>query len=203
MSRYVTPLPGLLAGAMEQILNQALHLDPDAARLLGGVRGGVLKLELAGLNIDLYFSAGDRELNVTSESGPEAAPETTIAGTPAALLSMAVPELAGPGSVQISGDASLAQSWQKLFKQLEPDWEAGLSTYFGDLIGPQIYRLLLQARRTSTAAARTGADQLSRWLRDESELVPNREEWNEFSTHVDRLREAVDRLESRVRKRGP
>lgn len=200
MSRYATPLPGLLAGAVEGILNRAIAIDPGASRLLAPIRGKLLKFELTGLNIDLFFVAGDRDLQVTAENGPGASPGTTISGTPAALLSMAIPDFGGPGSVRITGDAGLAQAYQKLFAKLDPDWEAALTEYLGNVIGPQVYRMLIQARDTSGRVLGETSRQVSHWLRDESRLVPAREEWAEFSAGVDRLREAVDRLDGRIRR---
>lgn len=213
MSRYLTPLPGWLAQAIEQTLNRALELDEQGADRLKPLNGKWLKFELSGLQIDLWFSASEDGWQVlaeppsseaeddTGEDQQTQAADTVIQGTPGALMGMAIPELDGPGSVKIEGDARLAQKFQQILKSLDPDWEAGISRYLGNMIGPQVYRMLVEASRFGRHAVRTSGEQVSHWLRDESGSVPNPEEWTAWRDQVDELREAVDRLESRDRRR--
>lgn len=201
MSRYLTPLPGLLAMTCEEVANRAAALDPAAAEHLAPLDGRWLKFELDGLNIDLWIGAEGDRLRVLSEpDDPACEPDTRVRGTPGALLAMAVPELRGPGGVHIEGDAGLAQRFQQAMNRIDPDLERGLSDVLGPLLGPQAYRLAREAVAFGGHAARTGADQFSHWLREESELVPRPDEWRAFSDGVDELREAVDRIEARVRR---
>ena len=201
MARYRTPLPGWLATAIEQVLNRAIALDEQGADRLKPLRDRWLKFELSGLEIDLWFSADDRSMIVDAERHQDEQADTIIQGTPGALLGMAVPEMGGPGQVKIEGDARLAQQFQQLLKSLDPDWEAGISHYLGDFIGPQVYRMLIEASAFGRHAVKTSGEQFSHWLRDESGSVPNQEEWSDWRDQVDELREAVDRFESRVRRR--
>ena len=83
----------------------------------------------------------------------DAEPDTVISGSPAALFTMAAPEGLGDwgseGSrVSITGDANLARDLERLFSQLDPDWEGSLSRVFGDVWGHQV-----------AAGIRTGAGQ--------------------------------------------
>lgn len=208
MSRYLTPLPGWLAAAIEHVINRAIELDEVGAERLQPLQQRWLKFELSGLEIDLWFSADEQGIVVNAErdeddfddNSDENQADTIIHGTPGALIGMAIPEMDGPGRVKIEGDARLAQQFQQMLKNLDPDWEAGISQYLGDLIGPQVYRMLVEAGEFGRHAARTSGDQVSHWLRDESGSVPNREEWTDWRNQVDELREAVDRLESRLRR---
>jgi ubiquinone biosynthesis accessory factor UbiJ len=199
MARYLTPLPGLLARAMESAFNQAIALDPAAAQRLDALNGKTVKLVLDRLGIDLFFIGQGQRLAVVAESDIE--PATTIQGSPSALLAMAVPEWRAPGSgVRIEGDAGSAQALEKLFKQLDPDWEALLSQHLGDVLGHQVWRLLRDAGGMARHGARTAGDQLARYLREESGLLVTRDEANTFNREVDELREACDRLEARLRR---
>jgi ubiquinone biosynthesis protein UbiJ len=201
MSRYLTPLPALLAKATESALGQAIALDPAAAARLEALDGRVVKLILDRLAIDLYFIAHSDRMQVQAES--ELTPATTIQGSPSALLAMAVPDWRAPGSgVRIEGDAGAAQALEKLFKQLDPDWEALLSQHLGNVLGHQVWRLLRDAGGMARHGARTAGDQLARYLREESGLLVTREEMSIFSRNVDELREATDRLQARLRRAG-
>ena len=202
MGRYMTPLPGMLAGAIEFVLGQTSSLDADAAAKLKPLEGRWLKFALEGLQIDLWLSAEGERIRVLAEPEQQTLePDTEIAGSPGALLGMALPGFGGSSGVRIEGDARLAQQFQQAVKALDPDLEKGLTDYFGELLGPQMYRIASEALAFAGQTASTGGDQVSRWLREESRFIPRPDEWREFSDGVDSLREAVDRLESRVRRR--
>lgn len=202
MSRYVTPLPGMLAGAIEFVLGQTSSLDADAAAKLQPLEGRWLKFALEGLQIDLWLSAEGERFRVLAEPEEETLePDTEISGSPGALLAMALPGFGASSGVRIEGDARLAQKFQQAVKALDPDIEKGLIDYFGELLGPQMYRITSEALKFAGQTASTSGDQVSRWLREESRFVPDPDEWREFRDGVDGLREAVDRLESRVRRR--
>ena len=203
MSRYVTPLPGMMAAAIEFVLARAASLDDDPATKLRPLSGRWLKFVLQGLEIDLWLTADGERVRVLAEpEEQDLAPDTEIAGSPGALLAMALPGFGSSSGVRIEGDARLAQQFQQAVKALDPDLEKGLTDYFGDLLGPQLYRVVAEALDFARDTTTIGGDQVSRWLREESRFVPAPGEWQEFRDGVDRLREAVDRLESRVRRRS-
>jgi ubiquinone biosynthesis protein UbiJ len=201
MSRYLTPLPGLLAGTIEGALARALALDDQAAERLGTLEGRCVQLALEGIGIDLFFTGTGAGLSVTAES--EARPDTVIRGTPSALLALAVPDWGASGSgVRIEGDAGTAQSLEKLFRRLDPDWERLMTQRFGDVVGHQLWRMVQDALNIGRRSVDLAGDQLGHFLREESGLLVTAEEVGQFTIEVDELREAVDRLESRLRREG-
>lgn len=201
MSRYATPFPAMLAGAIEFVLERAAGLDDAAGDKLAPLAGRWLKFDLEDTGIELWLSAdGDRPI-VRAEPGPDAAEaQAVIAGAPSALLAMALPDVDGGAPIRIEGDARLVQKFQQAIRALDPDLERALTEYFGDLLGPQVYRIVGGLIGSGRAAAEAGGDQVAHWLREESGLTPTPGEWRRFRDDVDRLREAVDRFESRVRR---
>ena len=199
MSRYRTPLPGMLAGAVKFALDRALALDPEAGRALAPLDGRWIKFDLQGLGIELWIGGDGDRLRVRAES--EKAPAAVMTGTPAAMLALLVPD-ADAGGLRIEGDARVAQQFQEALRKLDPDVEQGLSEYLGPLLGPQMYRVFVELTGFGRQAAATGVDQVAHWLREESALVLTPGEWRSFSDGVDRLREAVDRLERKARAAG-
>ncbi len=199
--RYLTPLPGLFAKTVEQAIARAIALDGQATARLEPLVDRQICLKLEGLGIDLHFHGREDGLGVSAEC--QSAPDTTISGTPLALLAMAVPDWRAPGSgVRIEGDAGTGQAFEKLLKQLDPDWEAMFVERFGPVVGHQLWRMLTNARAGARQAARTATDQTARFLREESGLLVTPEEMDSFVQGVDELREAADRLEARLRRRG-
>jgi ubiquinone biosynthesis protein UbiJ len=201
MPEYRTPLPGLLAIMLETAINRILALDDESAGRLQRLDDRMLRLDLEGVGITLFFAFSGQRVEVGTDS--EFEPDTTISGSPFALFSMAAPEDAdrwgGPESrVTISGDATLARDLEQLFSRLDPDWEGRLSRLLGDVLGHQV-----------ASGLRAGADQLQRWGSDAGEMlreylqsprgpVARAEEVEAFSAAVDALRDQVDRLRDRM-----
>lgn len=213
MPSYRTPLPALFAASLQSGLNGALSLDPNSDARLERLSGRVVKLELEGAGIELYFSAGNRGIEVGLE-GPagqsgEGAADTTVRGTPVALFSMAASQLGegwtAPGSrVSIEGDAGLARDFERLFSRLDPDIEGALSGIFGDVVGHQLAFGLEQGARRARETAGVAGEVLGEVLRDgaggsRSGPLIGRAEARRFADEVDELRDAVERLEARVR----
>ena len=201
MPGYRTPLPGIMALMLETGINRILALDEDSAGRLQRLDDRMLRLDLEGTGITLYFAFSGQHVEVGTDS--EFEPDTTISGSPFALFSMAAPEEAArwgaaESRVTISGDATLARDLEQLFSRLDPDWEGRLSRLLGDVLGHQV-----------ASGMRAGADQLQRSAADAGEMlreylqdprgpIARAEEINEFSSAVDALRRAVDGLQARL-----
>jgi ubiquinone biosynthesis protein UbiJ len=168
MPEYLTPLPGMLAHALETAVNHVLQLDMESPERVKKLEGHVLQLDLEGLAITLFFTFKHGVVRVRLNS--EATPDTVISGTPVALFSMAEPEEADWGlpdsKVQINGDASLARDLERIFSKLEPDWEGPLAGMFGDVAGHQIAQTLRQGAETAKETARSASKVLSDIIKD-------------------------------------
>jgi len=168
MPEYFTPLPGMLAHALETAVNHVLQLDMESPERVKKLEGRVLQLDLEGLAITLFFTFKHGVVRVRLNS--EAKPDTVISGTPVALFKMAEPEEADWGlpdsKVQINGDASLARDLERIFSKLEPDWEGPLAGMFGDVAGHQIAQGLRQGAETARETARSASKVLSGIIKD-------------------------------------
>ena len=202
MSRYLTPLPGLLALAIDTAVNQAIGLDETALTRLKPLNGKLIALNLDGLGIELYFSGSEQQLSVTAEHDGE--PDTRISGSPTALLAMSQPQWRTESSgVRIEGNAGAAQALEQLFKHIDPDYEALIVRYLGPVLGHQFAGFFRQTQAGSNRLMVQAGEQLAHYLREESGLLVTPDEAATFADQVDDLREAVDRLEARWRRRGP
>lgn len=217
MPDYRTPLPAMMAATLQSGLNAILALDPESTARLDRIEGRVLRLELKGLGIDLFFTARNQHFQVglenplaTSEANEEDQDaDTTVSGTPAALFSMAAEE-AGAGwsskgsRVTILGDAALARDFERLFSRLDPDFEGLLSGLIGDVAGHQVVAGFRQgsrqARQTLQEAGVVAGEVFREGLRGgRSGPLIGEDEARQFSDGVDELRDAVERLEAKLR----
>lgn len=201
MSRYLTPLPGLLAAAVDRAVNQALDADPLGKQRLQSLEGRCIQLALSGLGLALYFCGEPHRLRVLAET--DLSPDTIIRGSPGALLAMAAPDWFGKQSgVRIEGDAGAAQALEQLLRKLDPDWEGMLTEQLGEVLGHQVWCLLRDSFGASRRLAEVAGEQVAHYLGQESGLLTTRAEAESFARDVDELREAADRLEAKLRRRG-
>ena len=201
MPDYRTPLPGLLAIMLETAINRILALDEDSAERLRRLDDRMLRLDLEGLGMTLFFAFSGQRVEVGTDS--EFEPDTTISGSPFALFSMAAPDEAArwgnPGSrVTISGDATLARDLEQLFSRLDPDWEGRLSRLLGDVLGHQVASGLRAGAGQLQRSAGDAGEMLREYLQGPHGPVARTGEIEAFGAAVDDLREAVDELEARL-----
>ena len=202
MPDYKTPLPGILAAMLESAINRLLDLDRDTPTRLERLEGRMLRLDIEGVGITLFFAFNGMQVEVGTGSGHE--PDTVISGSPVALFAMAVPDEIGnwgtPESrVSISGDANLARDLERLFSRLDPDWEGRLSRIFGDVWGHQVAAGLRAGAEQAKDSAENAREMISEYVQQNQGPVIRREEIEEFSAAVEDTRESVERLEARIR----
>lgn len=168
MTEYFTPLPGMLAFALETAVNRVLQLDMESPTRVNKLEGRLLQVNLEGLGITLFFTFKHGVVRVRLKA--EGTPDTVISGTPVALFSMAEPEEADWGlpdsKVQINGDASLARDLERIFRKLEPDWEGPLAGMFGDVAGHQLAQGVRQGAETARETARSASKVFSDIIKD-------------------------------------
>lgn len=192
---------------LESILNRNIAASARARGLLAQIAGRSLELRLAATPVRLQVTAGDA--GVSLGYGGETPADATIEGTPFSLARLAFEEdvqAVRAGGVQVSGDAEIAQAFQRLFIVARPDIEEELSRITGDVPAHYLARAARAAAAFARRARDTFAQNVAEYLTEESHDVPTRPEVEEYLAAVDRLREATDRLEARLaaleRRRG-
>ena len=203
MAEYRTPLPGLLAAGLEAAINRILALDEGSDERLHRLDGRMLQLDLEGVGITLFFAFNGRHVEVGTRS--QYAADTVVSGSPMALFSMAAPDEAArwgtSGSrVSITGDAQLARDLERLFSQLDPDWEGRLARLLGDVWGHQVAAGLKSGAAQFRESAGSAGDMLGEYLRRPQGAVAQAGEIEGFAGSVDALLDATGRLEARLRK---
>ena len=203
MPDYKTPLPGILAAMLESAINRILNLDEDSAARLERLENRMLRLDIEGVGITLFFAFNGGQVEVGTQSSID--PDTVISGSPVALFAMAVPEDIGnwgsPDSrVNISGDANLARDLERLFSQLDPDWEGRLSRMFGDVWGHQVAAGLKAGAEQARESAGNAGEMISEYLQQNQSPVVGKDEFAEFGEAVKESGELADDLERRFQR---
>lgn len=199
-ARQPNPLLARLGGLLEGALNRALTLDP--AITLSALEGQRIGVELKGLNLALAIAVNDGKLRV----GPhwESTPDLNVRAAPASLLAFALRRSEDaplpPGKVEISGDAQLARTLEKVARDFQPDFEEAFAKTFGDVFGVALARALRSAFAHARESAQALAQDTAEFLREESRDLIAPAEMEQFLDDVDQLRERAERLAARVNR---
>lgn len=188
-----------LLGQLATVLNRNVAQSDRATQLARQLEGRVLGLRLEGTPITLFFRLADGRVAIDTRH--EGAADASLSGTPLGLLS-----LAGPGAadrmrsagIRISGDAEVAQRFQGLLQQAQPDFEEELARVVGDVAAHQVANVARGLLDWGRKAADSFSMNVAEYLQEEGRDVPSRVELEEFLEAVDHLREAADRFEARV-----
>jgi ubiquinone biosynthesis accessory factor UbiJ len=194
-----SPLQPLL-DKLAAVLNRNVAQSNRASTLTAQLDGRTLSLVLEGTPLTLCFRVADGR--ITIDSGPSGDADASLSGSPLALLSLAGPgaedRVRGGSTIRIAGDAEVAQRFQGLLRQAQPDFEEELSRVVGDVAAHRMAGLARGFFDWGRKAAGSLSGSVAEYLQEEGRDLPARVEVEEFLEAVDRLREDTDRLEARL-----
>jgi ubiquinone biosynthesis protein UbiJ len=101
-------------------------------------------------------------------------------------------------SVQIRGDAEVANLYRDLFAAARPDLEEELSRWVGDMPARHLSLLAKSVRTWARRARRTAGENIAEYLQEEGRDLVTKTEMEEFLRGVDGVRESIDRIEARL-----
>ena len=190
---------------LESALNGYLGLDPVTRQRLAALHGRTVGVEMAGLGLTLFFTAG--EAGVLQVYGRhEGEPDCWLRGAPIDLLrtgdrAKGADQLFSQ-RVRIEGDSGLAQRFGAALGDIDIDWEEHLSRVVGDLVAHEAGTAARAARAFGQRTGRTAEQNLKEYLQEEARVLPTRYEVKELLDAIDVLRDDVERLAARVERLG-
>ena len=193
------PLP--FTPLIEEVGNRLLRLDPETLRRFGDLQGRVVCIEFRDLGRKIYLHPSESGFRLATES--EQLPAVTLRGTLATFGRLglgAETETLNAGELDIEGDAALGQRLQRIFRNLDLDWEEPLARLFGDPLGHEIGRAARAAFNWHRQALKTFGLNTAEYLQEEARLLPVRYEVEAFLNGVDGARADVDRLAARIQR---
>ena len=129
-------------------------------------------------------------------------PDVIIVLRPEALPALLRGEEHFLRSIDVTGDATLASAVMRLVRDPRWDAEERLSRLVGDVAAHRLTGLARSFAAWQGDAARRLAEAIADYAVEERRLLVGRRELEAFSAQVRSLRDAVERLEKRVRGLG-
>ena len=189
--------PAWLASA-EAAFNRNIAASGRAAALTKRLDGTSLQIDVDGIIRVRAVCFGGRLALLGGDDTPA---DAVISGSAPALLQMlkaGSSSAQARSSVQIRGDAEIANLYRELFSAARPDLEEELSRWVGDMPARHLSQLAKSVRNWARRARRTAGENIAEYLQEEGRDLVTKTELEEFLNGVDGLREGVDRLEARL-----
>lgn len=190
-----------LLGLVEIGSNRLLDLDPGSAARCSALNGSIIGIELTDLSLSIYCHPGNNGLRISLQT-PGREPDAWIRGRLIALASLSMNEDKVSTSIQerieISGNARVAQKFQKLLQELNIDWEEQLSRLTGDVMAFRISQLSQTLREQGKSVFESLTQSTSEYLQHESRALPSYPEYEGFRESVTQLHHDVERLEAKI-----
>ena len=200
-------LPEQALQKISGIINSVLSKDPDYLSVLSSLEGKCLAISVQGLSVLLYIKIDQGAIQLLNQShvnDEKFEPNVTIEGPPFALLSLlfsrdAMQTMQDSG-IKIQGDLHVARQLSDTLSQLDVDWEGILAEYIGDIPAQKIGSGLQKVIEWRSRVHESWQAALTEYLQEESRSLPTRIEVEHFLNQVDSVRDAVERLEARIKQ---
>jgi ubiquinone biosynthesis protein UbiJ len=188
----------LLETPLVAALNHLLRTEAWARERLAPFAGEVVAVRAFPLPA-LRFRIGEGGLVSLAADQPAALTIDVKGDAPAALLKGEDHFLR---AVEVTGNAKLADAVMALARHLRWDFEEDLSRVTGDVIAHRVGEALRALAAWAPDAGRRFSDAFGAYVTDEAKLLVDRPQLEAFRAEVAALRDAVERLEARLRRHG-
>jgi len=182
------------------VVNRQISAKTPARELCAELEGRVVTLRVRDTALAVSLRVREETLEFCD---PGDDPDVAITGSLFALAGLAMSRgerLIRDGTIDLVGDAEVAQSFQRLLAYGRPDIEEELSAVIGDVAAHGVGDVARAVGRWARDAGTTMRQNLGEYLQEESRVVPSRHEADAFRADVERLRDDVDRAEARIRR---
>jgi ubiquinone biosynthesis accessory factor UbiJ len=192
----------LLITALETALNRYIALDNNKEDLLFPLKGKIIALTIQPFNETLYLCPASDSIQIIDQITDQ--PDTTISGSVWALGLMGIStkpmRSVFSGEIKIEGDIQTGKQFQAVFKKLDIDLEGLLAQYTGDDLASRISQFFRSGQEWGKETIETFKLNTAEFLQEETRDLPAKPEVDIFYQQVDELRNASDRLNSRVER---
>jgi ubiquinone biosynthesis protein UbiJ len=188
----------MVTQVIKQALNRTLRLDPIGSKALLEALDEPIAFQFEHINVTLTLHSAGGEIHVSSQPSDDAV--LTVTGPPLSFAALAQGDdsLFSGGRLQVSGDVSRAHQLQRAMAQLDPDWEAALSHYTGEIPAHFIGQRVRGAVRWQRQAIQSLTASAEEYIHEETRALPGRREMAATFDDIDQLSLQTDRLAARI-----
>lgn len=189
-----------ITAALESAVNTYIAMDPDAQAEFAKFSDKVIAINVDSTGLILYCLPHSSGITIMTRY--EGEPDTVICGRPVSLAKLSIfsdTRVMFEGDVTIRGDVQLGQRFKRAIESIDIDWEEHLSRITGDVIAHKTGHMIREMANWWRANQARAQNNGREYLQQELQVIPSREEIEDFYKSVDDLRDDVARLETRLK----
>lgn len=184
--------------AIENIINHALKLDPNAAYHLKKLSGTCLKVEITGL-FSFYIVFEESSIIITQAS--LLSTPLVVRGSIPAFIKLVLsknPQAAARLGLSFEGDHFILEMIQQFLFSLQIDWEEAVAQKTGDIFANKLGNFVQGFKKVAQKKLTHATRDFKEYLTEEIKILPTRAEIEIFLDELDSVRKDLDRLEIRI-----
>ncbi len=188
-------------GLVEIGSNQLLRMDGDVLAHCEKITGCCIAIHLKDIDKTLYCQPGSWGINLSLEK-PNKEIDATISGRVMALVNLSLQQEKIATSikerVEITGNAQVAQQFQKILSELDIDWEEQIAQITGDVLAVKITRTANSVHNWFKNSLESFVLNSRDYVQHEVSMTPTEYEFKDFKQNVTTIRDDVERLEAKL-----
>jgi ubiquinone biosynthesis protein UbiJ len=192
----------MLLELLELASNSALEHDPNTRSRVDKLQGKTMTLHIKSIDQSLSVTPRPEGLEFNNAVSENA--DVRLSASIGALIKISRDGMDNadlqPGELEIVGDPIVGQRFAQLVAQLDVDWEGALAEHIGESPARLVTVAAGQFKELAQASQSSFKQFVSRLLKDDLELVADKQEVEPFLDGVDTLRADADRLMIRVKR---
>lgn len=188
--------------ALELAINRYLQLDPETVSRLAELSDKVIVIEISDWRLSWIIIPNEKGLTFSEDFS--LLPNVTLRGKLFDMLKVGVAHGANEAlfknKIEIVGDTDTGEKIREILRQIDIDWEEHLSKIVGDVAAHQLSQGAQKIKSIGKKFLDTLRGNTTEYLQVEASLLPSQERIESFVKAVGKLRDDVDRLESRIHR---
>ncbi len=181
----------------ELALNAAIAQDPETQSKLTTFDQRSIAIVITDLKQTLSVSVKQSQLILTLGDTPPS--DLVITGQALSLAKLGNnPDNLFSAAINIHGDVQFAKQVRDLIEGFDFDWEQQLAKVTGDTLAYPIAHSLRQFHTWAQNSHQAMQLNIAEYLREESQILPDKSQVKDYLSEVDTLRADADRLEARI-----
>ena len=190
----------MLLDLLELASNKTLEHDPQSLERLVKLHGKTMTLNLTSLGQSISISPQLEGLEFSHQAPDKV--DVTLSATISAMVKISRDGMDNaelePGELEIAGDPIVGQRFAQLISEFNIDWDALLAEQIGEAPAKAVTYAASQAKVFADESRDKFKDFVNGFIRDDMELVADKNEVEAYLDSVDTIRADVDRLSARL-----
>lgn len=183
----------------ELALNVLLSQDPELKAKLKQFDNLSIAFRIKNINYEIIVTIKNHKLLLNSS--PDTKADLTITASAIALAKLAYyPNNLFSKDIEIYGDVQFAKKLRDILHELNLDLETFIANLTGNILAYPIIHEFCQINNWMKSIHISLQKNMSEYLCEEAELLPDKLLINNYLTNIDKIRANFERLEARVNR---